>query len=144
MILFLIGVAEPDFHLVIDIATKRIQLISPNVNPEHVMWMGLPDSLETLASKYDVDEAVYVDKLNDILSTASIVYTLPITKNGAVDTSKVKLCNAQQSKKLHTAFAESRAIKAQWEVDIIREANRISSYAHNKVSDISSADQVAP
>lgn len=119
--------------MVINIATKRIQLIAPNLNPEHVMWMGLPDSLEILVAKYDVDEAIYADKLNEILATASIVYTLPITKIGAVDAATVKLCDAQQSKKLHTAFAESRAIKAQWEVDIIREANRISSYAHNKV-----------
>lgn len=97
------------------------------------MWMGMPDSLETLIAKYDVDEVVYADKLENILSAASIVYTLPINKKENVDASKVKLCDAQESKKLHTAFADSRAIKAQWEVDIIREANRISSYAHNKV-----------
>lgn len=118
--------------MVIDIASKHIQLIAPNVNPDHVMWMGLPDTLETLVAKYDVDEAIYADKLNDILTSASIVYTLPITKTDKVQTAK--LCNAQQSKTLHTAFAEARAIKAKWEVDIIREANRISSYAHNKVN----------
>lgn len=98
------------------------------------MWMGLPDSLETLVSAYDVDEAIYADKLDDILSAASIVYTLPITKTDKVDTSKVKLCSADESHKLHVAFAEARIVKAQWEVDIIREANRISSYAHNKVN----------
>lgn len=93
----------------------------------------MPDSLETLVAKYDVDEVVYEDKLEEILSAASIVYTLPINKRENIDASKIKLCDAQESKKLHTAFAESRAIKAQWEIDIIREANRISSYAHNKV-----------
>lgn len=127
------GVAEPDFQLVINIATKRVQLIAPNVNPDHVMWMGLPDSLETLTAKYDVDEAIYADKLEEILSAASMVYTLPINKKDKIDASKIKLCDAQESKKLHTAFAESRAYKAQWEIDIIREANRISSYAHNKL-----------
>ena len=129
----MLGVAEPDFQVVIDIATKRIQLIAPNVNPDHVMWMGMPDSLETLVAKYDVDEAIYEDKLEGILSSASLVYTLPINKNTKVDASKVKLCQAEQSKQLHTAFADARAYKAQWEIDIIREANRISSYAHNKV-----------
>ncbi|GAA5815658.1 hypothetical protein MFLAVUS_009171 [Mucor flavus] len=129
---YVTGVAEPDFHVVIDIATKRIQLISPNVDPEHVMWMGMPDSLETLAAKYDVDEAIYVDKLSEILASASAVYTLPIMKTDKI-ASNVKLCGADQSKNLHTAFAESRAYKADWEVDTIREANRISSYAHNKL-----------
>lgn len=92
----------------------------------------MPDSLETLTAKYDVDEAIYVDRLSEILASASAVYTLPIMKTDKLD-SNVKLCNADQSKKLHTAFAESRAYKADWEVDTIREANRISSYAHNKV-----------
>lgn len=92
----------------------------------------MPDSLEVLAAKYDVDEAIYVDKLNNILSSASTVYTLPITKTNQLG-SDIKLCTDDQKKKLHTAFAESRAYKADWEIDIIREANRISSYAHNKV-----------
>ncbi|CAO3642318.1 unnamed protein product [Mucor hiemalis] len=107
---YVTGVAEPDFQLVINIATKKTHLIAPNVNPDHVMWMGMPNSLETLIAKYDVDEVVYADKLENILSAASIVYTLPINKKENVDASK-----------------------AQWEVDIIREANRISSYAHNKL-----------
>ncbi|OBZ86136.1 putative Xaa-Pro aminopeptidase pepP [Choanephora cucurbitarum] len=124
---YVTGVNEPDFHAIIDIATKRIQLVSPNLDPAHVMWMGLPDSLETLMEKYDIDEAIYVDQLNDRLASASIVYTLPIFTH---QTDKIHWCSSEQSKALHTAFAESRAIKADWEVALIREANRISSEAH--------------
>jgi Xaa-Pro dipeptidase len=129
---FDIGVSEPDFHVIIDIATKQIQLISPNLDPAHVMWMGLPDSLDTLMAKYDIDEAIYVDQLNARLASASIVYTLPIANTSKVGTG-VKLCSADQSKQLHTAFADARAIKSDWEVEIIRQANKISSDAHVKV-----------
>ncbi|KAI8091269.1 peptidase M24, structural domain-containing protein [Gilbertella persicaria] len=138
--LYVTGVAEPDFHVVIDIATKHIQLVSPNLDPAHVMWMGLPDSLETLMEKYDIDEAIYVDKLNDRLRAAPIVYTLPMTRKGQWDAS---WCTAEQSKQLHTAFAESRAIKSEWEIELIREANRISSEAHTalmKASHVGSSE----
>lgn len=98
------------------------------------MWMGLPDTLETLVSKYDVDDAYYIDTLNQRLAQASAVYTLPITKTNKIDAANVKLCNAEQSKQLHTAFAKARSIKADWEVEIIRKANEISSIAHAKVN----------
>lgn len=104
------------------------------------MWMGLPDTLETLVNKYDVDDALYVDKLDQRLAEASIVYTLPITKTNKIDASNIKLCNAEQSKQLHTAFAKARSIKADWEVEIIRKANEISSIAHAKVKQFKNWD----
>jgi Xaa-Pro dipeptidase len=94
--------------------------------------MGLPDSLDTLMAKYDIDEAIYADQLNARLASASIVYTLPIVNTSKVGAG-VKLCSAEQSKQLHTAFADARAIKSEWEVEIIRKANKISSDAHVKV-----------
>ncbi|KAI7901048.1 peptidase M24, structural domain-containing protein, partial [Cokeromyces recurvatus] len=129
---YVTGVAEPDFHVTIDIETKHVRLFAPNVNPELVMWMGMPDSLEELKAKYDVDEVVYVDQLAQHLLSASIVYTLPITKTDKLD-SEIKLCSSEESKKLHTAFAEARAIKSDWEIEIIRKANEISSNAHVKL-----------
>ncbi|KAK4518732.1 Rab GTPase ypt31 [Mucor velutinosus] len=130
---YVTGCEQPDFHVTIDLATKEIHLYSPNLDPEHVMWMGLPDSLETLVSKYDVDDVYYIDTLNQRLAQASTVYTLPITKTNKIDTASIKLCNAEQSKQLHTAFAKARSIKADWEVEIIRKANEISSIAHTKL-----------
>jgi Xaa-Pro dipeptidase len=130
---YVTGLSEPGFHVLIDIATHRIQLVSPNLDEDAVMWMGLPDDLETLVQKYDVDEALYVDRLPSVLSKAPIVYTLPITPTDKVDGS-VRWCSEQDKKALYTAFAEARAIKSDWEVDMIRKANRISSDAHVKVS----------
>lgn len=130
---FFQGVAEPGFHVVIDVATQRIRLFAPAVNPDDVIWMGLPDSLETLQSKYDVDEALYVDDLNKHLAEANIVYTIPIAKTDLLDTERVKLAGDEDKKKLYAAFCEARAIKADWEVEIIRQSNKISSDAHAKV-----------
>lgn len=95
--------------------------------------MGLPDSLETLQSKYDIDEALYVDDLNKRLAESNVVYTIPIAKTDLLDTERVKLAGDEDKKKLYAAFCEARAIKADWEVDIIRQSNKISSDAHAKV-----------
>ncbi|KAG0163688.1 hypothetical protein DFQ28_011363 [Apophysomyces sp. BC1034] len=130
---YVTGVSEPDFHVVIDLATKRVQLVAPPVNPEDVMWMGMPDSLETLATKYDVDEVIYLNELNDALSKASVVYTLPIVSTKKLDLTRVKLANEVQNKPLYTAFCDARAIKADWEIELIRHSNKISSDAHIKL-----------
>lgn len=105
--------------------------MAPNVVPDHVMWMGLPDSLEVLQAKYDVDQVIYADKLSSLIDSASKVYTLPITKADAIAADKV--ANATEQKKLQNAFIDARLIKADWEVEIMRKANKISSDAHVKV-----------
>ncbi|KAI8372777.1 peptidase M24, structural domain-containing protein [Radiomyces spectabilis] len=130
---YVTGVPEPDFHVVIDLATQQVELYAPNINPDHVMWMGMPDSLETLRAKYDIDEAFYVDKLNERLSKASTVYTLPIADRKLLEESKASVADADKNKALYTAFVEARCVKADWEVEVIRQANKISSDAHVKL-----------
>ncbi|KAI8086706.1 peptidase M24, structural domain-containing protein [Halteromyces radiatus] len=130
---YVTGVNEPDFHVVIDIATKKTILVAPNIDPDHVMWMGLPDTLEEMQAKYDVDQVVYADKLNALVQTASKIYTLPISKTTAIDSVSSKLVDAAGQKKLENAFIDARLIKADWEVEIMRKANKISSDAHIKL-----------
>ncbi|CAO3587339.1 unnamed protein product [Absidia cylindrospora] len=131
---YVTGVNEPDFHVVIDIASGKTILIAPNVVPDHVMWMGLPDSLEVLQAKYNVDQVIYADQLNTLIAAASKVYTLPITKNAAIEqSSENKLADTAEQQTLETAFIDARLIKADWEVEIMRKANKISSDAHVKL-----------
>ncbi|ORZ17833.1 peptidase M24, structural domain-containing protein [Absidia repens] len=130
---YVTGVNEPDFHVVIDIATGKTTLVAPNVVPDHVMWMGMPDSLETLQAKYDVDQVIYADKINALITPAPKVYTLPITRTTAIDALTSNKCNADEQKALENAFIDARLIKADWEVEIMRKANKISSDAHIKL-----------
>ncbi|KAI7865149.1 peptidase M24, structural domain-containing protein [Spinellus fusiger] len=125
---YVTGVPEPGFHVIIDIITQHIQLIAPNVNPDDVMWMGMPDDLNTLMNKYDVDEVLYVYQLEKHLEAASTVYTLPNTKHDF--SPSVSLAD---TKALSVAFGEARAVKKEWEVALIRHANTISSNAHIKL-----------
>lgn len=129
--MFNLGVNEPDFHVIINLNQPKIILVAPNVDPDHVMWLGLPDSLETLQEKYDVDQVIYANELDDLLKSASKVYTLPITKTTI---SGVSYANDQERNALNVAFQEARIIKSEWEIEIMRKANKISSDAHIKVN----------
>ncbi|KAI9479487.1 peptidase M24, structural domain-containing protein [Zychaea mexicana] len=128
---YLTGVAEPGFYVAIDVATQRIQLFAPPVNPDDVIWMGLPDSLETLQAKYDVDEALYTTDLDARLKAASAVYTIPQFKLSF--DAPVKMASEEDNKALYAAIAEARCVKADWEIEAIRKSNKISSDAHVKV-----------
>ncbi|CAO3626203.1 unnamed protein product [Cunninghamella echinulata] len=127
---YVTGVNEPDFHVIINLNQPKIILVAPNVDPDHVMWLGLPDSLETLQEKYDVDQVIYAKELDDLLKSASKVYTLPITKTTI---SGVSYANDQERNALNVAFQEARIIKSEWEIEIMRKANKISSDAHIKL-----------
>ena len=93
--------------------------------------MGYPDSLETLKTKYDIDEAIYSTELDALLKAASVVYTIPhfnVTFN-----EDVKAASEEDNNALYAAICEARIIKADWEIEVMRKANKISSDAHIKV-----------
>lgn len=127
------GVSEPGFHVVIDLATQKVELYAPPVDPDLVIWMGEPDSLEEMQSKYDVDQVVYADQLECRLASASVVYSIPIANTKALDVSKIKFAAADDNERLYSAFCEARAVKSDWEIALIRQANDISSNAHIQV-----------
>ncbi|ORY95773.1 peptidase M24, structural domain-containing protein [Syncephalastrum racemosum] len=135
---YLTGVSEPDFHVIVDIATQRIELYAPALDPDAVVWMGLPDSIETMKSKYDVDEVLYVTDMAARLSAASVVYTPPIAKKDGLT---AQWADEKLNKALYAAICEARAVKADWEVDLIRMANKISSDAHVKVMQMSASNE---
>ncbi|KAG2187241.1 hypothetical protein INT44_004926 [Umbelopsis vinacea] len=129
---YLTGVTDADFHVVVSLSTGKITLIAPDIVADHVMWMGLPDTPEELLQKYDVNDVVYASKLDQVLQQENPqkIYTLPICDTSA-------LPQTFQSKvdkdALKPAIYEARMYKAKWEVEMMREANKISSDAHIKL-----------
>ncbi|GAB5585713.1 hypothetical protein Unana1_00613 [Umbelopsis nana] len=129
---YMTGVTEADFHVVISLSTGKITLIAPDIVPDHVMWMGLPDTPEQLLTKYDVNEVVYASKLGEVLQkeNSEKIYTLSICDTASLPQnfqSKVDKVALKQ------AIYEARMYKAQWEVELMRMANKISSDAHIKL-----------
>ena len=98
------------------------------------MWSVPPPTLEEARQRFDSDAFLYTSVLPDTLKAAGIhvLHTLPNTTDypalpsDALDTVGIKATTDH----LLQALQIARLTKDEAEIDLIREANRISSGAH--------------
>jgi Xaa-Pro dipeptidase len=130
---YLSGCELADSALIYDIADKKLTLFIPPIDPESVIWSGLPTSAQEALELYDVDEVKTTDQLNTALAAAksqSAVYAIP----GQVsDQTTFLTFEDKEFTLLKTAIEECRAVKDDYEVALIRKANEISTIAHTAV-----------
>ncbi|POS86081.1 hypothetical protein EPUL_001583 [Erysiphe pulchra] len=131
---YLTGCALPDSYFIYDIGSKKSILYIPPVDPESVMWSGLPLSCTEALSLYDADEIHTTDEAKDFLlqSNFSSVWTIA---NQASDN-----INVLESDNIHCtindsllkeAIEECRVIKDEYEIALMRKASSISEKAHH-------------
>src|SRR5699024_8471578 len=76
------GCGLADCHFAYDMATDRSTLFIPPINPDDVIWMGLPVSPEDALKKWDVDEVKFTNEVNAVLahiaaSGSNTVFAIP-------------------------------------------------------------------
>ncbi|KAI1434370.1 peptidase M24, structural domain-containing protein [Xylaria sp. CBS 124048] len=134
--MYLTGVDMPDCALIYDIATARSTLFIPPVNPEDVMWSGLPLSTEEALAKYDVDVVLPTTEINPMLAKLgathgnSTVFAIPERVSNNV--TFLEFGNKNFSI-LAEAIDECRVVKDEYEIALLKKANQISSAAHRSV-----------
>jgi Xaa-Pro dipeptidase len=108
-------------------------LFVPRADPLETMWSVAPPTLEDSRNRFDSDSIEYGDSIQEVFRKANrdgfTLLTLPNTLefpaipdlNGDVD---------RNDKILLEAIHEARLTKDDHEIELIREANRISSAAH--------------
>ncbi|RMZ84110.1 hypothetical protein DV738_g519, partial [Chaetothyriales sp. CBS 135597] len=128
---YLSGSKLPDAYLTYNIPKKHLTLYIPPIDPDSVIWEGLPESPEEALRKYDVDEVRYTDDVNASLahqgSSTSTVYAIPEQVSDHITFlpfARTELAS------LREAIDESRVVKDAYEVALIRKANEISTLAH--------------
>ena len=107
--LYLTGVEEPGCHLVLDGA--RETLFVPRIDAHHRVWEGHVPSPDEARRLFGVDRVMYADELPKV----------------------VKGKRAVKAADLRDALDELRAVKTEGELDLMREANRVSGDAHRSV-----------
>lgn len=126
---YLSGVAIPGSHVLYKGETDHLTLYLPNIDYDDVMWSGMPLSLEDAKATYDVDQVKYATDLardlESLAKTASI-YTTDINKNNS-EFSKVLI---EKDDGFFYALDESRLIKDQYEIELMRHAARITDKCH--------------
>ncbi|KAI6246861.1 putative Xaa-Pro aminopeptidase pepP [Erysiphe necator] len=131
---YLTGCPLPDSYFTYDIGSNKSVLYIPPVNPESVMWSGLPLSCTEALSLYDVDEVRTTDVAKDFLlqSEFSSLWTI---QNQASDIMKfLELDNRSyivNDSLLKEAIGECRVIKDEYEIALMKKASTISVAAHH-------------
>lgn len=141
---YLTGCDVPDCFFAYDIEADKSTLWIPPVDPESVMWAGMPLQPKQAKEKYDIDEILTSD---DLKSGKSLVQMLEkkekktnifVIKDrfdtSIFQTSKVLAANLSLNYDwARNSIEICRVIKDDFEIALIRHANIISSYAHEQI-----------
>ncbi|KAI9733724.1 MAG: hypothetical protein M1818_007138 [Claussenomyces sp. TS43310] len=127
------GCALPDSHLTYDISADELTLFIPPIDPESVIWAGLPLSAEEALELYDVDHVKTTPEVNGALASAhskTMVYAIA----GQVSDHITFLeFDDTDFKLLKEAIEECRVVKDDFEIALTMKANEISTVAHTAV-----------
>ena len=139
--MYLSGVNRPDYHLLYEINNNRLTLFMPPVDPETIIWDGMPLRPEEALAKYDIDTALPSTALSTTLETIgrqhqdtqATVFTIPgHVGKGIQFPTAMKV----DSHALKNAVDESRVVKDEYEIALLKKAIDISCAAHRAVMKI--------
>lgn len=119
-----------------DIQSSKTTLFIPPIDPDDVIWSGLPVSAEDALAKYDVDEVKYSDQVNSTLSgfaSSNPGATVFAIENQISDDVSLSGFKSQDLKVLKKSIELARVVKDEYEIALIRKANYISGLAHKAV-----------
>ncbi|ROW12666.1 hypothetical protein VMCG_00391 [Cytospora schulzeri] len=136
---YLSGANFPECRVTYDIGNDLLTLWVETRDPKQILWYGALPSIEECAARCDVDAVKDIANLQvyleDVVKTRT-VYVLHKDQRP----SKLSWESLGRSIDLNTSYLKpamdmARAVKTDYEVAQIREANRISSEAHRHVQE---------
>ncbi|CAF1157602.1 unnamed protein product [Adineta steineri] len=136
------GVIEPDFFGVINVHNGESILFIPRLPSSYVAWMGKIKETDEFKKIYHVDHVYYVDELekvfNEIVGTSKLILVLNGLNTDSGKESKAASFEGMDKfhvdkTTLHPIISECRVFKTDFELDVMRYANKISSEAHKFV-----------
>ncbi|KAL9001562.1 MAG: hypothetical protein Q9169_000137 [Polycauliona sp. 2 TL-2023] len=134
---YLSGCGLPNCHLTYECSTATLALFIPDLNPDSVIWSGLPLMPAEAVKIYDIDVCRPNSELAAHLS--SLVQREPETRFYIKDVPREYLLSlagssvSTDTKLLHPAIDECRVSKDSYEIALLRKANAVSTAAHNAV-----------
>lgn len=132
---YLSGCALPDCYLTYTIEKDELTLFIPPIEPESVIWSGLPLSPEEALKKYDVDVVLPATEVNPRLahygstSEAVVKRVFAISDQVSRETTFVSFQETNFDF-LRQAVEECRTEKDDYEVALLRHANEVSTEGH--------------
>ncbi|KAL4917823.1 peptidase M24, structural domain-containing protein [Aspergillus aurantiobrunneus] len=133
---YLSGVDEADCYLTYDIRNDFLTLYVPNFSLQHAIWMGATLTAREAQRRYDADCVRYYTSLRDDLKSwvdqynkDSPIYVLHSSQKPEITLDGLWL----DDDSLIPAMDAAREVKDEYEIRMIREANKISGLAHRRI-----------
>lgn len=123
---YLTGCNVPSSHVFYDLNKEELILFLPEIDYDDVMWSGMPLSLEEAQKKFDVDKVLYERDIDNYLVKYDINLTTDINQSNKKYSNFLK----QSDKRLFYALDESRLIKDDYEISLMRKAAQITDNSH--------------
>ena len=139
---YLTGCDLPDCFFAYDISADKSTLWIPPVDPEYVMWAGMPLQKHEALDRYDVDEVLTTDELKSGDALKRMLEKQQTTVMVIKDRADLAIFHADQLKQQQPEIDDQwarkgteacRVVKDDHEIAMIRHANIVSSYAHEQV-----------
>lgn len=120
--------------MIYNIAKDELTLFIPPVDPDSVIWSGLPLSTTEAQQKYDVDKVLLSTDVNATLAHVASEAGGKLTVFAIADQVSPETTFLPFSEKnldtLKDVIGEARVVKDEYEIALIRHANDISTKAH--------------
>ena len=131
---YLSGCPLPDSYLIYDIRADELTLFIPPIDPDSVVWSGLPLIPDEARQLFDVDHVQLTTELNVTLAhIASLspnkVIIFAIAGQVSSETTFLPFADTDFSI-LKQAIEETRVVKDEYEIELLRKANDITAKGH--------------
>lgn len=129
--LYLTGVQEPDYALILVPSTGEYHLFSPRRDAMFAVWMGFVRTQDEIKEAYKPDHIHFTDELEQVLKSIQPNRVHVISERDAETVEN--LGYATDSGTLIDALAFCRVIKTEPELDELRRAGNVANIAHRQV-----------
>ncbi|KAK5116466.1 hypothetical protein LTR62_008015 [Meristemomyces frigidus] len=160
---YLTGCNEPGCRVTYELETDILTLWLPAIDKSRVIWTGRGSTVEEALAKYDIDEGRYLPAhtstlplqegtdvilsslkgeleqnwphsvFHIIANAAKLDLLFSSTPDDVVLASGIRSSKGTKARQLQWAIDSCRVIKDEHEINLIRQANRISARAHEAV-----------
>ncbi|KAK2031869.1 putative Xaa-Pro aminopeptidase [Colletotrichum zoysiae] len=137
---YLSGANFADCAVTYELASDRLVLWVPYVEPRQVLWFGSTPGISECLKQLDVDDVRYTTQLNKFLyrhlAPGSTLYVLhadqvPLHGDFFQSAAGVRI----DATSLQPAMDQARVVKTDYEVAMIRKAAAVSALAHRRVAE---------
>jgi Aminopeptidase P, N-terminal domain len=128
---YLTGIAQPNYRLLMDLASDQVILFAPNLADDYAVWNGEVLSLEGIRDHTLVDAVYYDEQFNSVLAnlsaSADTQYTLYTMPNVNVHLNATLLPRVQlEQRDLLVLMYARRSVKIDEEIALLRIASQVS------------------